>query len=103
MSAGIDEMGPKELLAWANGLGICRFELDGDEVRCEGGNVEIRLDLGEFSESIGGGRFVGFDFEDERDGYRAGSMPCRTLEEAAERIELRAVDLGLYAGQVMAF
>lgn len=100
----IKDMTFDDLLVWLNSLGICRFEDVGHgEARCRSSEVEMRVSLGTFDESIGGGCYIGFDFEDKRDGFRGGGCPCRTLDEAERKIEARAKDIGLYDGQLTLF
>lgn len=99
----IEGMTVDDLLAWANGLGICAFERQGgEEIACEGRNVHIRLHFGRFAD--GGGRYVSFDALDNRDGSHHGvGAPLRTLDDAARYIELYAERLGLANGQLTLF
>lgn len=60
------EMTPEELLAWANGLGICEFMPCKDDARgeivCERGNARISLEFGRYAmREKEGARFVAVD------------------------------------------
>lgn len=100
-----------ELLAWANGLGICEFKKRkghfGDEIVCEKGQVRIALKFMRFHESvpnIGGMRAVSCHFEDNRNGGMSGGGGGEVeLSSVARFIERYAEKLGLMSSQPSLF
>lgn len=99
-----------DLLEWANGLNVCRFEKvehDGKEaVVCAGKKVRIALEFSRFCRSVpvtGGMRGVSLDQEDRRDGCSAGGFLTVELDKLAESIERNAEKLGLVENQLTIF
>lgn len=93
----MDGMTPEELLAWANGLGICELMLCEDDARgeivCERGNARISLEFGRYAmREKRGARFVAVN---ARVGMSGRSRPCDTLEEARHMLDVWAGWAGL--------
>ena len=93
----MDGMTPEELLAWANGLGICEFRSCKDaasgEIVCERGNARISLEFGRYAmREKEGARFVAVN---ARVGMSGRSRPCDTLEEARHMLDVWADWAGL--------
>ena len=99
-----------DLLAWANGLNVCRFEKavsDGKEsVVCAGEKVRIELEFGRFCRSVpkvGGMRGVHINSDDDRCGYSGSGFHTVDLDELADTIERNAEKLGLVENQLAIF
>ena len=100
-----------DLLAWANGLNVCRFEksnrADGESiVVCAKPKVRIELCFGRFFESVpdvGGMRGVFLDTHDYRGDYSGGSFVSCDLDRIKESIERSAKKLGLIEEQLRLF
>ena len=93
----MEEMTPEELLAWANGLGICEFMPCKDaargEIVCERGNARISLEFGRYAmREKRGARFIAVN---ARVGMSGRSRPCDTLEEARHMLDAWADWAGL--------
>lgn len=93
----MEGMTPEELLAWANGLGICEFIPCKDDARgeivCERGNARISLEFGRYAmREKEGARFVAVN---ARVGMSGRSRPCDTLEEARHMLDAWADWAGL--------
>lgn len=93
----MEGMTPEELLAWANGLGICEFRPCKDaargEIVCERGNARISLEFGRYAmREKRGARFVAVN---ARVGMSGRSRPCDTLEEARHMLDVWADWAGL--------
>lgn len=102
----IETMTDADLLAWANGLQVCRFEPSTLGPVCAGKKASIRLDFGRFAESVpdkGGMRHVGVYAEDERGDYHGWCAGYADLRQAAEVIERHASELGLMSMQLSLF
>ncbi|MBX9032651.1 hypothetical protein [Gordonibacter massiliensis (ex Traore et al. 2017)] len=102
----IETMTDADLLAWANGLQVCRFEANEEGAVCAGKKSSIRLDFGRFDDSVpgkGGMRHVGIYAEDERGDYHGWCAGYADLRKAAEVIERRASELGLMSMQLSLF
>ena len=101
-----------DLLAWANGLGICTFRkragFHGDEIVCDGDGGTIDMHLGRFSESVpvhGGKRAVSVGFEykaNPRPWDGMGYMSC-DLGKIARDVERYAERMGLLDPQMTLF
>ena len=82
----MEGMTPEELLAWANGLGICEF-------RPCAGDARISLEFGRYAtREKEGVRFIAVD---ARVGVSGRSRPCDTLEEARRMLAIWADWAGL--------
>lgn len=100
-----------DLLAWANGLNVCRFEkskrADGESiVVCARPKVRIELGFGRFCESVpdvGGKRAIDLDVEDTRGLYSAGGFMSCDLDQIKASIERNAEKLGLIEQQLRLF
>lgn len=100
-----------DLLEWANGLNVCRFEkakrADGESiVVCAKPKVRIELGFGRFSESVskvGGMRGVSLDTEDTRNLYSGGCFMSCDLGRIKASIERSAEKLGLAEQQLRLF
>ena len=93
----MEGMTQEELLAWANGLGICEFVPCKDaargEIVCERGDARISLEFGRYAmREKRGARFVAVN---ARVGMSGGSRPCDTLEEARHMLDVWAGWAGL--------
>lgn len=92
----MDGMTPEELLAWANGLGICEFRpchAARGEIACERGDARISLEFGRYAmREKEGARFVAVN---ARVGMSGRSWPCDTLEEARHILGIWADWAGL--------
>lgn len=101
----------EDLLAWTNGLNVCRFEkskrADGESiVVCARPKVRIELGFGRFCESVpkvGGMRGVSLDAEDTRNLYSGGCFMSCDLGRIKESIERNAEKLGLVEQQLRLF
>lgn len=93
----MEGMTPEELLAWANGLGICEFRPCAGDARgavaCERGNARISLEFGRYAMREKEG--VHFIAVDARVGMSGRSRPCDTLEEARHMLDVWADWAGL--------
>ena len=93
----MEGMTPEELLAWANGLGICEFkpceDVSRGAIACERGNARISLELGRYAMwEKEGVRFVAVNASV---GMSGRSRPCYTLEEARRMLGILADWAGL--------
>lgn len=93
----MDGMTWQELLAWANGLGICEFKPRKDAahgaIACERGNARISLEFGRYAmREKAGVRFIAVN---ARVGMSGRSRPCDTLEETRHMLGIWADWAGL--------
>ena len=99
------------LCDWANGLGLCEFEIierrEERYVEARGDKVEITMFFGRFSDSVrghGGNRIVHCHAFDNRNGDCYGRcMGCDGRDELAAALERDVKRLGLYSGQMRLF
>lgn len=99
------------LCDWANGLGLCEFEIIeryGDRIVAVcGKDVEITMRFGRFAESLtghGGNRIVNYSTLDNRKGDYLGHGMGSDSRDELERALVRDVErLGLYNGQMRLF
>lgn len=101
----IETMTGADLLSWANGLQVCRFEPSGDGIVCDGDGARIELDLDRFASDSApdGVRHVGVYTEDRRGGCSGCCSGFSDLRKAAEEIEQHASKLGLMRMQLSLF
>lgn len=100
-----------DLLAWANGLNVCRFEkskrADGESiVVCARPKARIELGFGRFFDSVpdvGGMRCVSLDTHNYRGDYSGGSFMSCDLGRIKASIERSAKKLGLIEEQLRLF
>lgn len=99
------------LCEWANGLGLCEFEIverrGNRYVEARGDKVEITMFFGRFSDSVkghGGNRIVHYHTFDDRNGDNYGRcMGCDSRDELAAALARDVERLGLYSGQMRLF
>lgn len=99
------------LCEWANGLGLCEFEIverRGDKyVEARGDKVEITMFFGRFSDSVkghGGNRIVHCHaFDNRNDDCFGRCMGCDSRDELARALVRDVERLGLYSGQMRLF
>ena len=89
-----------DLLAWANSLGVCAFEMGSgtldDRIVCEKGGARIDIGFGRYSPTIGderaNRRFVSFGAWMKDGGV---GCPCDTLDKAERNVRSYADEYGL--------
>lgn len=99
------------LCEWANGLGLCEFDIverSGERrVAVFGKDVEITMYFGRFAESVtghGGNRIIHYFAQDNRNGgYSGHGMGCDSRDELAAALARDVKRLGLYSGQMRLF
>lgn len=99
------------LCEWANGLGLCEFEIveryDRQFVAVFGKDVEITMYFGRFADSVAGhrgNRIVHYGTFDNRKGdYYGKSMGCDSRDELEAALAHDVERLGLLCGQMRLF
>lgn len=112
MGGDFEEETVEGLCDWANGLGLCEFEIVeryGDRiVAAVGDRVEITMGLGgRFADCVvghEGNAIVYYDAYDNRKGNCSGwGMGTDSRDKLARALECDVERLGLYSGQMRLF
>lgn len=106
-----EDMSIEDLCAWANGLGVCRFDIVEEfgkpHVKAVGKKVSIAMTFGRFYDSVpkvGGFRAVLFDAFDDRKGGCCGyGFGTAFLDNLERSIVCWSDRLGLCDGQLRLF